>query len=233
MKIFKEFLVILERYYEPDEKLPGSGKTPVQKAEARQNRPLSSDRLGARGRKIRHRHMMHKVRRGANNPSIDNMRHPEIEIDSYSNTGREYDFYHKPTGIRVNVHHSGRTKDGSPKYTISWDHSHPNPQMMSNKTRKVITKNALNVVRQHILHRLPYGSVAHNTPTPNARRVQGVLRLKNTRSRMYQRLGFGPPSKEVSSAGLPDQYAKVGREPSLRQAKKGKTRLSPLQPDQV
>ena len=232
MKTFREFLVILERYYEPNEKLPGSDKTPVEKAVARQNRPLSTDSRGARGRKIRHRLMMHKVRRGANNPSIDDIRHPEL-IDSYSRTGREYDFYHKPTGISVNVHHSGRTKDGSHKYTISWDHPHPNHQMMSSKTRKVIAKNALNVIRQHILHRLPYGSVAHNTPVPNARRVKGILRLKNTRSRMYQRLGFGPPSEEVSSAGLPDQYAKVGREPSPRQAKKGKTRLSPLHPDKV
>ena len=217
MKTFEEFMLIAEKYYKPDEKLPGSGKSPVQKAENRQQRPFKT--LRSKGRKIRHAiELERSVRRGADNPNMNASKHPELEIRSNNRNSDNYDIYHKPTGISYHVHHNGRTKNGKPVYSIAWEHSHTG--LMSDKTARHTVRNAIKVWDSHIAHRLPHNSVAHNQPTPTYRWDDKSER--NTRAKLYQRKGFGPVKDG-------DQYASVGRNPSPKQRAKGKVRLKPME----
>lgn len=222
VKTFEEFMLIAERYYQPDEKLPGSGKSPVQKAEERQQRPFKSK--SPKGRKIRHAiELERSVRRGADNPNMNASKHPELEIRSNNRNSDNYDIYHKPTGISYHVHQSGRTKNGKPVYSVAWNHSHTG-RSMSDKTARHTTRNALKVWDNHIAHRLPHNSVAHNQPTSTYKfdKKKNDYIESNTRAKLYQRKGFG-------SVKDGDQYASVGRNPSPKQKTKGKVRLKPLE----
>jgi hypothetical protein len=220
MKTLREFLYIAEKYYGPNEKLP-SGKTPVEKAEARQERPAKT--LRARDRKIRHKYRLERsVRRGADSRSVDISRHPDLDIEY---KGGNHVFKHKPTGIKYEIGFYGTDKHGNDYQSIEWEHSHKNPRKMSDKTRRNTLKNALHVWDNHIEHRLPYGSTAHNSPEFNK---DGRL----TRAKLYQRRGFGPPATNPHDRYL-DQYAKVGRNPSPKQKLKGKYRLKPLSAEDV
>jgi hypothetical protein len=221
LKTFKEFMFIAERYYKPDEKLP-SGKTPVQKAEERQQRPFKT--LRSKGRKIRHAiELERSVRRGADNPNMNASKHPELEIRSNNRNSDNYDIYHQPTGISYHIHHNGRTKNGKPVYSVAWRHSHTG-RTMSDKTARHTVRNALKVWDNHIAHRLPHNSVVHNQPTPTYKfdKKKREHIESNPRAKLYQRKGFGPVKDG-------DQYASVGRNPSPKQRAKGKVRLKPME----
>jgi hypothetical protein len=222
VKTFEEFMIITERYYPPDEKLPGSDKSPVQKAEERQQRPFKTKH--PKGRKIRHAiELERSVRRGADNPNIDIHRHPELDIKANNRRGDDYEFYHHPSGIKYHLRRlSSPDEDGRDTYSTSWNHSHTG-RSMSDKTARHTVRNALKVWDDHIVHRLPYNSVVHNQPTPNYKfnKKTNDYVKSNTRAKLYQRKGFGPVKGE-------DQYAKVGRNPSPKQRAKGKVRLKPL-----
>lgn len=225
MITFQEFIdktnIIVEGYYAPNEPLPGSGRTPLQKAQAQQERPLSSDRRAARGRRIRHkREVEYSVKRGSENPTFDLRPHPDIHITSYRRGGEDYEIYHKPTGIKYHVSKHPDSKKNM--YSIAWTHSHRG-RSMSDKTARHITRNAIRVGRDVVIPRLPYGSTAHNSPTPSFKERGEDYIETNPRAGMYQFLGFGP----VNADG--DQYAKVGRNPSPRQRARRRTRLSPLE----
>jgi hypothetical protein len=225
MITFQEFLyksnLILEKYYEPNEKLP-SGKTPVEKAEARQERPAKT--LRARGRKIRHKYRLERsVRRGANNPNIDTSGHPDLSIRSNSRTSSDYDFHHHPSGIKYHVRElPTKDKQGRSTYSIAWTHSHKGAAM-SDKTARHTARNALRVWDNHIVHRLPHNTVVVNSPSPTYKfdkKTDDYIET-NPRARLYQRKGFGR-----LKAG--EQFAEVGRTPSPKQRAKGKNRLKPL-----
>lgn len=225
MITFQEFThnidVILERYYEPDEKLP-SGKTPVQKAEERQKRPFKTRYPNIQ--RVRHKIELEKnVRHGADNPNINTHSHPELNIRANNRRGDDYDFYHHPSAIKYHVRRlSSQDEHGRDTYSIAWNHSHRGARM-SDKTARHITRNALKVWDNHIEHRLPHNTVITNSPTPNYKlnKKSGDYVESNTRAKLYQRKGFGR-----LKAG--DQYAEVGRNPSPKQRAKGKKRLKPL-----
>lgn len=224
MITFPEFVSktnsILERYYPPDEPLPGSGKTPLQKAEDHQNRPLSSNKLRERGRRKRHKvEIERSVKRGADNPSMNIHPHPELHIKGYRRGGDDYEIYHKPTGIKYHV--SKNPEGDKHVYSIAWNHSHRG-RSMSDKTARHTMRNAIKVWKNHIEHRLPYGSIVHNSPTPSFKERGADYLETNPRAKIYQRLGFGPVKND-------NQYAKVGRNPSPKQKAKRKNRLTPLE----
>ena len=117
MKTFKEFynesVDLLERYYEPDEKLP-SGKTPVEKAKAQNRRvgktiafktPKEQKRWGKHYDKIET-----KVKHGADNPDYNDRvsikDRDKIHVDG---TEGELDVHHKKSGITFSVYPSERT----------------------------------------------------------------------------------------------------------------------------
>lgn len=220
MKTYKQFIKenfdILERYYRPDEKLP-SGRTPEQKAEDRAERPYENTR-GARGRQIRQKFQLkRKVRHGADNPNLNLHRQDGIDVTGDRDSAQILD---KRSNIRYSVRKTGRTKsDNKPVYDVSWDHGH-HPSAMSQRQKIEVTRDAKDVWNSQVQHRLPRGSVLRNSPVPNPTKENPN---KNTRARMYKKAGFG----EVGEKG---QFARVGREPSTKQKRKGKTRLSPLPP---
>lgn len=221
MKTYQQFIEenfdILERYYHPDEKLP-SGRTPVQKAEDRSERSYANTRAG-RGRQIRQQiQLKRKVRHGADNPELNKHSQAGLDILGDRDSMR---VSHKDSGIRYSLRKIGTTKDKKPVFDVTWGHSHQ-PSSMNNQQRITVARDAKDVWDNHIQHRLPHGSVLKNSPVSNSTERNPN---KNTRARLYKKAGFG----EVGQNN--QQFAKVGREPSIKQKLKGKTRLSPLPPN--
>lgn len=226
MKTFQEFLQLAERYYAPDEKLP-SGETPVGKA-TRKSRtrartigsqsPQNQERWGRQ-----YDLTQTKVKHGADNPQlntrISHKDKDDIEIDS-----DEDGMYlrHKPSSVNFTVTKSDESPWDDVR-TISWGHD-KNKMQMSPRERVKLGKTAKQVWDQHVSHRLPKGSIVHNTPI-SSHDDRGRQKPINRRSEIYKRAGFGP----LDSEG--DQFASVGREPSSKQKAKGrKSRLNPLNP---
>lgn len=216
MKTFSEFMLIAEKYYAPDDKLP-SGKTPVEKAETRAETEYKNTKYG-KGRQIRQRIQLNrKVRHGADNPKLNRHSQPDLEISRGSGGA---DFYHPETKIRYSVYKHGETKDGKDVYGVAWNHHHGSD--LDSNQRKQVARDARHVWDTHVQHRLPHGSVLKNVPIENPSESNP---RKNTRAKLYQRAGFG----EVGSRG--SQFALVGREPSWKQKKKGAKRLKPMSGD--
>lgn len=226
MKTFSEFLELAERYYEPDEKLP-SGKTPVQKAEQKNKRRART--IASQSSKNQERwstqydRTQTKVKHGADNPALnDRISHRDkndLHIDS-DDTGM--DVYHKPTGIFYRL----ERPDDAPNsniHSVEWGHDKQNiSRSLPSRERFKIARNAQRVWDQHVSHRLPYGSIVHNTPAASFD-DKGKEKSINRRSEIYKRAGFGRKDFEG------DQFAEVGRNPSSKQRAKGKrSRLTPL-----
>lgn len=214
MRTFKEFMYLTERYYEPDEKLP-SGRTPLQKATDRAERPYG-DKLRHRGRQIRQRIQTNrKVKHGADNPNLNRHSQNGLDIDG----GHDYmRVHHRDKKISYRIDKTGKTLDGRNVYDVQWNHHHRHSELNDND-KKQIARDAKHMWDHDISHRLPHNSVLKNFPVSNSTPDKPN---KNTRAKLYQRAGFG----EVGKQGY--QFASVGREPSYKQKKKGKTRLSPM-----
>jgi hypothetical protein len=220
MKTFQEFLLIAEKYYAPDEKLP-SGKTPEEKAEDRDERPYSS-----KTKKILQQMRTRKfVRHGADNPELN--RHSSTQSDVSGGPGW-MSVGDKETGIYYNVSHHGRTKDGKRVFNVTWNHSDRPSELEKDPERRTeLVRAAKDVWKQDVEHRLPHGSIVTNRPTENNRYDdQKGETKKNTRSRLYQRAGFGEMNPETGK-----QFAQVGRQLNTKQKRKGKGRLTPLPSD--
>lgn len=212
----EESLIILEKYYPPDEKLP-SGRTPLQKATDRAETPYANTR-SARGRQMRQVFQTkRKVAHGADNPDLNKHQQRGVEVSGHRDSLR---ISHPESGVRYTVNKIGTTKDKSPVYDITWGHHHA-PSSLSNREKIQIGRDAKDVWGTHVQHRLPTGSVVKNSPVSNPTEKNPN---KNTRARLYQKAGFGEPGKK-------GQFAKVNREPSIKRKLKGQTRLSPLPPN--
>lgn len=212
---FKEFLLLTERYYEPDEKLPSGNATPLSKALAKQKKRKSI--IGphtnlARMRK-HERAIETKVRHGADNPNYNNRvywkDHDEIDVES---DGKSYlTVNHKPSKVSYRV-----IKGPEGVHSIEWDHNRGKRKDLSPSERNSVARDAKRVWDTHVSPRLPYGSNIHNKPA------------KKGLERVYKRSGFG----DVDSSN--DQFAKVGREKSPKQKLKGnKSRLTPVDVKQI
>lgn len=179
------------------------GRTAVQKAERR----------GIKGP------LLDKVERGADNKEVDTSEHPDYEIKS----GEGYHYItHKPTGIEYTVQHFANTKKGTPIHTLSWNHS-SDTSKMSPKDRTSLFRTALKIGKD-LQHRLPHGSVVEAQPEGDKK--------GNRRALAYSKLGLGeptPPQRGMRQS----QFAVSGRNPSPRQAAKGKTRFKPIKPSEV
>lgn len=204
MKTFKEFILCLEKYYRPDEKLP-SGRTPLEKHTGKRERTS-----GERGENLQSK--TSKVARGANNRELDLTPHEDLDIQQPYKTEPGYRiFHHKPSGVSYHI------DSGSGTHNVAWMHD-KEKEGMSHSERMGVIKNAKKVWKQHIEPRFPYRDVLENEPSRNEKGGS-----KNTRARVYQKFGFGTPNRDNL------QYARVGRQPSPKQAAKGKTRLTPIQ----
>lgn len=226
MKTYSEFIAesfdILERYYEPDEKLP-SDRTPNTSA----NSALSKAFKNRQDNKTRQRakNLVDKiktdVRHGADNPNPNPhvSRNDKKEVKVTSNSDGIV-VHHKPSGIAYSVQKTGDPSANN-MHTIEWDHN----QSPKTKAEKIkIARNAEKVWNKHVSHRLPHNAVAHNSPLSSGSDDLGN-ELRNRRERLYsKRGGFGPKDSEG------DQFAKVGRNPSPKQQEKGQKRLSPIEP---
>lgn len=208
MVTFNEFQfkcnLILEKYYAPDEKLP-SGKTPFQKAEKK----------GIKGDLLR------KVKRGADNPNVDDSPQKGVEISSTSDK-KITSIKHPKTGLTFDLDRKGDV-NGKPHYGINWWDMEGGEKTPEKKRKLAFT--ARKMWHGHVQKMLPHGSVVSNQP--------GSDKHKS----IYKSAGFGDPHPGLTDKDYYHddrynrQYAKVGREPSPKQRAKGKkSRLSPLDP---
>lgn len=227
MKTYRKFIIecesLLEKYYEPNEKLP-SGKTPVEKAVS-QNRKMAKT-IATKSVKAQKRWGKHydaiqtKVNHGADNPDyndrVSRKHKGKIVVD---NDESGLQVTHKKSGVYFNVYKS----DNSPhSHTIEWGHT-KNRENMNPREKFRLARSAKKVWDKHVSHRLPNNAVVHNSPSASHDK-KGAEKPINRRSRIYQRAGFG----SMDASG--DQFAKTKREPSSKEKAKGKSRLVPLNP---
>ena len=212
-RTFEEFMMIAEEYYRPNEKLP-SGKTPVEKARSKK---VPKDKLA-------------KVKRGADNPNIDRSNHPDLEVSRHPTDRNRVSLTHKDTGIKFTLsRQKGKNRRGDNVHSMVWTHNKDESKgPMSDSDARQVVRDANRVWKQHVAHRFPHGSVAHNNPLPSYKSKRGEedFKISNPRARIYQRWGYGKPH---GNPDMPDQYARVGRDPSPKQKAKGKVRLKPTE----
>ena len=231
MKTFQEFILLSERYYKPDEKLP-SGKTPYEKASAssaKQHDRYFSKPNGERSLKDIKRLVKQsertnqKVRHGADNPNFNLHRDLGNEVHVSGHEDSYMRVKHPKSGVVFSISNTGKkTKDGKPVHDIEWYHNKGNSLALNDDERKDIIRSARDVWTNHISHRLPHGSVIRNFPISNYGSNNGEQRY--TRAKLYSRVaGFGKRSDRTGY-----QFAGVGREPSSRQKAKGKKRTYPM-----
>jgi hypothetical protein len=219
MKTYKQFIlesiVILERYYEPDEKLP-SGKTPVQKAtdKSRQRaRTVATQSPKNQERWARQYDTTQtKVKHGADNPNLNtNISHRDKDKIKIDKDDSGMSVHHKKSGVTYHVNKSDESDDA---HTIAWGHN-KNRSGLSPKEKFRTARDAKRVWDKHVSHRLPTGTTVHNTPVGERRKS------------IYKRAGFGDTDSNN------DQFATVKREPSPKQKAKGRTRLKPISPERA
>ena len=216
MKTFQEFLQLAERYYEPDEKLP-SGETPVGKA-TRKSRTRAKT-IGSQSPQNQERWAKQydltqtKVKHGADNPELNTrVSHKDKDDVTVDHDERGMQVKHKPSGVHYWVYPSDDSPDS---HTIEWGHN--KGFNLSRRDAIRTGRDARRVWDQHVSHRLPKGATIHNAPSPSLDE-RGKEKPTNRRSELYKKAGFG----ELDDEG--DQFARVGREPSPKQKKKGKNR---------
>lgn len=206
MKTFKVFLEeanLIAERYYAPNEKRPSGTTAL---EAAKKKGIKGDKLN-------------KVKRGADNKEVDTSKHPDYEIKS----GEGYHYItHKPTGIEYTVQHFANTRKGTPIHTMSWHHS-SDTSKMSPKQKTSLFRNALKIGKD-LQHRLPHGSVVESQPEEDKK--------GNRRALAYSKLGLGEPTPKQRGMRQ-SQFAVAGRNPSPRQAAKGKTRFKPIKPSEV
>lgn len=219
MKTFDEF--IAERYYRPNEKLPGSGKTPVQKAvnkNKQRNDNIGPDSNIRRG--VKHGLLITtKVKHGANNKNYNpHSNHPDVDVDAHKD--QYMTVHHHPSGISYNV-----TKGAEGVHSVEWGHGR-HGQYMRPSERVRLAKTAKHVWDNHVVTNIPHNSTLHNRPSSDTKKSTGEKR--NKRAEIYQtRGGFGPMDKHG------DQFGFVGRPLSPKQKAKGKKQVQPRNQDEV
>jgi hypothetical protein len=223
MKTFKEFIDIVEKYYEPDQPLP-SGKTPYGKAtssyyrqrgEFKRSPNRTTDQAfriakqGGSGRSA--------AGRGADNPEFDSKPDPSGRYDIETDTDYKMTVRDKKNNTQMRV----RQKDaiapgGKPVYDVEWYNTNRSKDYNPGEARS-ITRDVGNMFKNQVAPRLPSNSVLTNFPITND------TSERNTRAKLYSKVaGFG----KVGMQGR--QYAAVGRPPSSKQAAKGVQRITPL-----
>jgi hypothetical protein len=224
MKSYSQFISdIQERYYEPDEKLP-SGNSPKEKAQGSlnklgdkpENERTTKDAQRAYRQSTR---IKQNVSHGADNPDYNRHEHPDLEVSGHETKMR---VTNKKSGITYSVNKDGKTKDGKDVHDVMWYRTDRQGNDLDSKQKKDLLRSAKDTWDKHVSPRMPHGSVVKNWPVPNSSDDNVT---KNTRSKLYQRAGFGPMGK------MGDQFASVGREPSSKEKAKGKKRLSPMPGD--
>lgn len=206
MITFQEFqyncILILERYYAPDEKLP-SGSTPVQKAEKK----------GIKGP------LLAKVRRGADNKEIDTSPQKGVSV---SNKHGITAITHHDSGIAFDLMHKGEL-EGKPHYSIHWWNM--NNTAKTPEEKKKLAHKMTHIWHKHVQPTLPHGSVVSNQPaTPTHHKLYKRVGFGDVQPNLKS-------SDYYTDDRYNRQYAEVGRMPSPKQQAKGKkTRLKPLAP---
>ena len=218
MKTYKEFIqesiIILERYYEPKEKLP-SGKTPVQKAtdKSRQRaRTVAYQSPKNQERWAKHHDVTQtKVKHGADNPNLNtNISHKDKDKIKIDKDDSGMSVHHKKSGVTYHVY-KPEESDQDDVHTVEWGHNKKKSRLTP-KEKFRTARDAKRVWDKHVSHRLPTGTTVHNTPVGERRKS------------IYKRAGFGDTDSENN------QFATVGREPSPKQKAKGRSRLKPKDP---
>lgn len=227
MRTFKEFIDIVERYYEPDEPLP-SGKTPYgkatssyyrQKGEFKRNPNRTSDqafKITKQGSRRKN-----EVSRGADNPDFDWKPDKTGRYDVHTDSGYRMTVRDTKNNLEMKVRQRDQIAPGhKPVYDVEWYNKKGKNNHNPGEARRVI-KNVTNMWKNQVAPRIPSNSVLTNFPISNN------TSDRNTRSKLYSKVaGFGEPG-EFSGR----QYAKVGRNPSPKQAAKGAQRITPLPGD--
>jgi hypothetical protein len=223
MRTFKEFVDIVEKYYEPDQPLP-SGKTPYGKAtssyyrqrgELRRNPNRTSDqvfRTVSQGSRKRN-----EVSRGADNPTFDGRpdKSGKYNIETDSDYGMTVD--DRKNNLRMRL----RQKDaiapgGKPVYDVEWHNLSRRGRHNPGEARSVV-RNVADMWKNQVSPRIPSNSVITNFPISND------TSERNTRSKLYSKIaGFGKTGMQGR------QYASVDRPPSSKQLAKGVQRIKPL-----
>lgn len=220
---YRESTELDEKYYKPSSKLP-SGKTPLQKAvekreERRKNRTSNSNIK----REQKHSQLTDtKVIRGADNKHYDDTPHPDVHIDAYKD--QYLSVHHPKSGVEYFVSKHDDTEGQPTVHSISWTHGRRHSKM-SPSERVRIGKAAHDVWKNHVVHRIPHGSILHNSPTSDTK--SNTNEKRNKRGDIYKKVGFGDVDSEK------DQFASLNRSPSPRQRAKGKKPLSPLNPNKT
>lgn len=218
MKTFEEF--ISERYYSPNTKLPGSGKTPVQKAVNKKNQRNDNIEPDSNiTRTVKHGLLIPKVKHGADNKNYNpHSNHPDVDIDAHKD--HYMTVHHHPSGISFNA-----TKSADGIHSVEWGHGR-DAQNMRPSERVRLAKTAKQVWNNHVVTNIPHNSIVHNRPSSDTKKNTGEKR--NKRAEIYQRRGgFGPMDKHG------DQFGFVGRPLSPKQKAKGKKQVQPRNPDEV
>lgn len=215
MKTFKEFQLIIEKYYAPDEKLP-SGKTPVQKAKDKlkklSRKRKNLDLVKARKNKLSTA-LERSVKHGADNPTV-NPHQGDNEDDAYvyqSDDKRNTHIEHPNNGIRFTIRKVGDIK-GKPHHRISWYTTHDYENLSPDVARKHALA-ARQMYYKSVEHRLPSHSIVSNSPA--SKKLE----------RIYKKHGFGKEDK------WNNQYSEVGRplSPKQKENRRRATRLSPME----
>jgi hypothetical protein len=233
MRTFREFILIAERYYEPNEKLP-SGRTPMQKARDSETRqaidyqdksssertPHQAGRLNRQRDKIRT-----DVQHGADTKNFKGHDSDGYEVSSHKN--QHLTVRHKDSGIEFTAKRSGKDYEGRDVHKISWSH-HGNyspddkTDKMSDSEKRRVIKTAHHIYDTQFRDRLPHNSVVTNYPIENRNKKTGEK--QEARRDQYARKGS---AKKRDRYGY--QSGIVGRPPSPKQAANGVQRIKPHQ----
>jgi hypothetical protein len=151
MKTFQEFQyncnLILERYYAPDDELPGGG-TPVGRATEK----------GITGS------LLNKVKRGVDNKEIDTSPQKGLKITRHDDL---VIVRHPKSGAEFHLRHSGHV-EGRPNYDISW--YNPSRKAKTPEEKRKFASTVKGLWYNNVQHILPHGSVVSNSPASETHR---------------------------------------------------------------
>jgi hypothetical protein len=184
MITFQEFQyksnLILERYYEPNEK--HLGRTAVQKAESK----------GIKGP------LLDKVKRGADNKEVDTNPQKGVKISKRYDT---VTISHPESGIEYDIEHKGHI-NGKPHYGINWWNTSGTAKTPKEKLE--LARKSKHIWFKHVQHTLPHGSTVSNEPaTEKHKKIYGKQGLdtvsptgKPTVNRQFGEVGRMPSPKQ-------------------------------------
>lgn len=204
MKTYKEFIqesiIILERYYEPDEKLP-SGKTPNSSANdalsnAFKNRKNNNSRK--RAKTLVDRIKTH-VRHGADNPQVNPnvSRKEKNEIETNVDSDRFTNIKHKKSGVTYHVKNYG----DSTGYEVHWSHDRDKDKMSPEEKVKTGVS-ADKVFKKFVTPRLRNNRLIFTTPSADdnisksTKKRTNVQNVPNKRADIYAKRGFSNRDSE-------------------------------------